>query len=166
MLSYPIGKQSYQYENPGRLACLHQNQEEHVVIAHAQSGVLVIPVAAGISVGRARSLWCYAAERMTSLLDIPASFRFIKDWVQKKIRRRVGRSPHRRGFSWKRWSTRWLHEEPTLSNGYRVRRAAAPKARPASAGAGLPRGCKQDREHAELRRLRSAMNRKPFWHGH
>jgi RNA-directed DNA polymerase len=58
-------------------------------------------------------------------------FSFIKDWVEKKIRRHMGRSRNRRGFGWKRWSRRWLYEELKLFNGYRVRRAAAPKAHPA-----------------------------------
>src|SRR6266702_1325081 len=58
-------------------------------------------------------------------------FSFIKDWVEKKIRRHLGRSRNRRGFGWKRWSRRWLYEELKLFNGYRVRRAVAPKARPA-----------------------------------
>ncbi|MCX4172989.1 MULTISPECIES: group II intron reverse transcriptase/maturase [Paraburkholderia] len=58
-------------------------------------------------------------------------FSFIRDWVEKKIRRHMGRSRNRRGFGWTRWSRRWLYEELKLFNGYRVRRAAAPKASPA-----------------------------------
>jgi RNA-directed DNA polymerase len=58
-------------------------------------------------------------------------FSFIKDWVEKKIRRHMGRSRNRRGFGWKRWSRRWLYEELKLFNGYRVRRASVPKALPA-----------------------------------
>ena len=58
-------------------------------------------------------------------------FSFIKDWVEKKIRRHMGRSRNLRGFGWKRWSRRWLYEELKLFNGYRVRRTAAPKASPA-----------------------------------
>jgi len=58
-------------------------------------------------------------------------FSFIKDWVEKKIRRHMGRSRNRRGFGWQRWSRRWLYEELKLFNGYRVRRTAAPKASPA-----------------------------------
>ena len=58
-------------------------------------------------------------------------FSFIKDWVEKKIRRHMGRSRNRRGFGWKRWSRRWLYEDLKLFNGYRVRRTAAPKASPA-----------------------------------
>jgi RNA-directed DNA polymerase len=58
-------------------------------------------------------------------------FSFIKDWVEKKIRRHMGRSRNRRGFGWKTWSRRWLYDELKLFNGYRVRRDAAPKASPA-----------------------------------
>jgi RNA-directed DNA polymerase len=58
-------------------------------------------------------------------------FSFIKDWVEKKIRRHMGRSRNRRGFGWTRWSRRWLYDELKLFNGYRVRRATTPKASPA-----------------------------------
>ena len=58
-------------------------------------------------------------------------FCFIKDWVEKKIRRHMGRSRNRQGFGWQRWSRRWLYEELKLFNGYRVRRTAVPKASPA-----------------------------------
>jgi RNA-directed DNA polymerase len=58
-------------------------------------------------------------------------FSFIKDWVEKKIRRHMGRSRNRRGFGWKRWSRRWLYEDLKLFNGYRVRRTTVPKASPA-----------------------------------
>jgi RNA-directed DNA polymerase len=58
-------------------------------------------------------------------------FSFIKDWVEKKIRRHMGRSRNRRGFGWTRWSRRWLYDELKLFNGYRVRRTTKPKASPA-----------------------------------
>ena len=58
-------------------------------------------------------------------------FSFIKDWVEKKIRRHMGRSRNRRGFGWKRWSRHWLYEDLKLFNGYRVRRLSMPKALPA-----------------------------------
>jgi RNA-directed DNA polymerase len=58
-------------------------------------------------------------------------FSFIKDWVEKKVRRHMGRSRNRRGFGWKRWSRRWLYDELGLFNGYRVRRGLWPKALPA-----------------------------------
>jgi RNA-directed DNA polymerase len=58
-------------------------------------------------------------------------FSFIKDWVEKKIRRHMGRSRNRCGFGWKRWSRRWLYDDLKLFNGYRVRRLSTPKALPA-----------------------------------
>ena len=58
-------------------------------------------------------------------------FSFIRDWVEKKIRRHMGRSRNRRGFGWKRWSRQWLYEGLKLFHGYQVRRQSAPKALPA-----------------------------------
>jgi RNA-directed DNA polymerase len=58
-------------------------------------------------------------------------FSFIRDWVEKKIRRHMGRSRNRRGFGWKRWSRYWLYDGLKLFNGYQVRRQSAPKALPA-----------------------------------
>jgi len=34
-------------------------------------------------------------------LNTPGCLSFIKDWVEKKIRRHMGRSRNRRGFGWK-----------------------------------------------------------------
>jgi RNA-directed DNA polymerase len=47
-------------------------------------------------------------------------FGFIKDWVEKKARRHLGRASKRQGFGWNRWSRRWLYETVGLFNGYRV----------------------------------------------
>ena len=47
-------------------------------------------------------------------------FGFIKDWVEKKARRHLGRSSKRQGFGWNRWSRQWLYETVGLFNGYRV----------------------------------------------
>ncbi len=59
-------------------------------------------------------------------------FSFVKDWVEKKIRRHLMRARKRKGFGWQRWSRRWLYDELGLYNHYRVRRPeAAPKAHPA-----------------------------------
>ncbi len=49
-------------------------------------------------------------------------FSFIKDWVEKKVRRHMSRARKRKGFGWKRWSRQWLYETLQLFNGYRVRR--------------------------------------------
>jgi RNA-directed DNA polymerase len=48
-------------------------------------------------------------------------FSFIKDWVEKKIRRHMMRARNRMGFGWKRWSKQWLYSVLGLFNGYRVR---------------------------------------------
>ena len=58
-------------------------------------------------------------------------FSFIKHWVEKKIRRHMGRAQNRKGFGWKRWGRQWLYESLRLFNGYRVRR---PMPRVAPAG--------------------------------
>jgi len=57
-------------------------------------------------------------------------FSYIKDWVEKKVRRHMMRSRKRKGFGWMQWSRRWLYETVGLFNGYRVRRAT-PKGAPA-----------------------------------
>ncbi len=48
-------------------------------------------------------------------------FGFVRDWVEKKIRRHLMRARNRQGFGWKRWSRRWLYDGLGLFNGYRVR---------------------------------------------
>jgi RNA-directed DNA polymerase len=57
-------------------------------------------------------------------------FSFVKDWVEKKIRRHLMRARKRKGFGWQRWSRPWLYGELGLFNAYRVRRPR-PKAQPA-----------------------------------
>ncbi len=47
-------------------------------------------------------------------------FSYIRDWVEKKIRRHLGRARKRRGFGWKRWSRSWLYQSLGLFGGYRV----------------------------------------------
>jgi len=49
------------------------------------------------------------------------SFSFIRDWVEKKIRRHLNRARGRHGFSWKGWSRDWLYNELGLFSDYRVR---------------------------------------------
>jgi RNA-directed DNA polymerase len=59
-------------------------------------------------------------------------FSFVKDWVDKKVRRHLMRARKRKGFGGQRWSRRWLYDELGLFNGYRVRRPeVALKANPA-----------------------------------
>jgi RNA-directed DNA polymerase len=49
-------------------------------------------------------------------------FSFIKDWVEKKVRRHMAQARKRQGFGWKRWDRRWLYDTLKLFDGYRVRR--------------------------------------------
>jgi RNA-directed DNA polymerase len=64
--------------------------------------------------------------------DASRCFGFVKDWVEKKVRRHLMRARNRRGFGWKRWSRRWLYDELGLFNHYRVRRPSSmPKVLPA-----------------------------------
>jgi RNA-directed DNA polymerase len=57
-------------------------------------------------------------------------FSYIKDWVEKKVRRHLAHARKRKGFYWKRWNRSWLYDTFRLFNGYRVRRDG-PKAAPA-----------------------------------
>ncbi len=56
-------------------------------------------------------------------------FACIRLWVEKKIRRHLMRARGRKGFGWKRWSSRWLYETLGIFRGYRtIRIQAAVKA--------------------------------------
>ena len=48
-------------------------------------------------------------------------FNYVKDWVEKKIRRHLMRVRKRHGFGWNRWSTAWLYNTLNLYNDYRIR---------------------------------------------
>jgi RNA-directed DNA polymerase len=47
-------------------------------------------------------------------------FSYIKLWVEKKVRRHLLRARGRKGFGWKRWSTRWIYDTLGLFIDYRV----------------------------------------------
>ena len=47
-------------------------------------------------------------------------FRFVQDWVEKKVRRHMMRARGRGGFGWKRWSRAWVYTRLGLFNDYRV----------------------------------------------
>jgi len=57
-------------------------------------------------------------------------FSFIKDWVEKKVRRHLAHAQKRKGFGWERWNRLWLYDTLGLFNAYRVRRDG-PKVAPA-----------------------------------
>jgi RNA-directed DNA polymerase len=66
--------------------------------------------------------------RYFAIGDSSRCFGYIKDWVEKKVRRHLMRARGQRGFGWNRWSRRWLYEHLGLFEGYRVSRP--PKALP------------------------------------
>jgi RNA-directed DNA polymerase len=52
------------------------------------------------------------------------SFAYVRNWVEKKVRRHVMRARSRAGFGWTRWSTVGLHEALGLFHDYHVRYGA------------------------------------------
>lgn len=59
-------------------------------------------------------------------------FSYVRNWVEKKVRRNLMKARKRRGFGWKRWSRDWLYQELGLFNDYRVQwRGPGSKATPA-----------------------------------
>jgi len=46
---------------------------------------------------------------------------YIKDWVEKKIRRHLMQARKRRGFGWNRWSRAWFYDTLGLFNDFGVR---------------------------------------------
>lgn len=48
-------------------------------------------------------------------------FGYVKDWVEKKIRRHLMHARKRRGFGWNRWSRAWFYGTLGLFNDYGVR---------------------------------------------
>ncbi len=65
--------------------------------------------------------------------DSSECFSFVRDWVEKKVRRHLMRARERGGFGWKRWSKEWLYGKLGLYHDYRLRRPwSLPKAQPAA----------------------------------
>jgi RNA-directed DNA polymerase len=48
-------------------------------------------------------------------------FGYVKDWVEKKVRRHLMRARKLRGFGWDRWSRAWFYETLGLYSDYRVK---------------------------------------------
>lgn len=48
-------------------------------------------------------------------------FGFIRQWVERKVRRFVRKSQGRNGFGWKEWSSRVVYEDWGLYNDYQIR---------------------------------------------
>ena len=54
--------------------------------------------------------------------DSSRCFGYVRDWVEKKIRRHLMRARKCKGFGWKRWSRRWLYDTLGLFGRYYVQR--------------------------------------------
>ena len=48
-------------------------------------------------------------------------FTYVRQWVEKKVRRHLMRARERPGYGWRTWSTQWLHSVLGLYGDYRVR---------------------------------------------
>jgi len=48
-------------------------------------------------------------------------FGYVKDWVEKKIRRNLMRSRKLQGFGWEKWNRKWLYQSLGLFEDYRIR---------------------------------------------
>ncbi len=57
-------------------------------------------------------------------------FSYVRDWVEKKVRRHLARNSKRSGFGWKRWSRRWLYTHLGLFAAYREQGRPQQKALP------------------------------------
>jgi len=58
-------------------------------------------------------------------------FGYVKDWVEKKIRRHLMRARNLKGFGWDRWSRNWLYLNLGLYKDYKIQYYQEPKALPA-----------------------------------
>jgi RNA-directed DNA polymerase len=58
-------------------------------------------------------------------------FSYVRQWVEKKVRRHLMRARGQWGFGWNRWSKEWLEGHLGLYADYTIRYLPFPKARPA-----------------------------------
>jgi len=49
------------------------------------------------------------------------TFSYVRDWVERKVRRHLMRNTKRRGLGWRRWRRAWLYDTLGLFDGYQVR---------------------------------------------
>ena len=47
-------------------------------------------------------------------------FTYIKDWVEKKVRRHLMKARGRKGFGWDRWSKKWIYQILGLFSDYKI----------------------------------------------
>lgn len=58
-------------------------------------------------------------------------FGYVKDWLEKKVRRHLMRARNLKGFGWDRWSRNWMYQNLGLYSDYKVRPYKNLKALPA-----------------------------------
>ena len=58
-------------------------------------------------------------------------FGYVRDWMERKVRRHLMRARKRKGFGWDRWSRSWLYTGLGLYSDYGIRYYQAPKVLPA-----------------------------------
>jgi RNA-directed DNA polymerase len=47
-------------------------------------------------------------------------FTYVKDWVEKKVRRHLMRARKLRGFGWERWNREWVYQGLGLFSDYKI----------------------------------------------
>ena len=47
-------------------------------------------------------------------------FTYIRDWVEKKVRRHLMKARGRKGFGWDRWSKKWIYQILGLFSDYKI----------------------------------------------
>jgi len=57
-------------------------------------------------------------------------FGYVRNWVEKKVRRHVMEARKCKGFGWNRWSKEWLYKNLGLYGDYKVRYYQSPKVLP------------------------------------
>ena len=57
-------------------------------------------------------------------------FGYVKDWVEKKVRRHLMRARRWQGFGWERWSKHWLYNTKGLYTDYKIKYYQAWKVSP------------------------------------
>ena len=61
-------------------------------------------------------------------------FSFVRDWVERKVRRHLMQARKQPGVGWKRWSRQWLYGGVGLFADYRVRRLPRLRVTPGAVG--------------------------------
>jgi RNA-directed DNA polymerase len=57
-------------------------------------------------------------------------FTYVRNWIERKVRRAMMRARKRPGFGWNRWSSSWLYETLGLFDEYQIYYNAGAKALP------------------------------------